>query len=78
MGVKTVSFEFGPGEYARLEKFLQETKFPSLEALLRTALFEFFENWPWDTGDICVYADQCMHRKPVDAWRMEQTKEEQK
>ena len=63
-----------PDDFARaLKKFQREHNGPcfTIEAFIENVMGAFMESWPWDTGDICVYRDECIHRKSVDEWREE-------
>lgn len=53
-----------------LEAFRAERKDPrSLAAIIEVVVADYMDNWPWDSSDICVHYDECMHRKTVDEWR---------
>jgi hypothetical protein len=43
----------------------------ALAVLIEDAVTVYMSNFPWDSSDICVHSDLCMHRKDVEEWRNE-------
>jgi hypothetical protein len=39
-----------------------------LAAIIEDAVGAYMDLWPFGTGDVCVHAEECMHRKTVAEW----------
>jgi hypothetical protein len=58
------------GFVKELEAFRAERQDPrSPAAFIEAVVADYMYNWPWDSSDICVHCDECMHRKTVAAGR---------